>query len=170
MRGIMTLAASALAGLATAASATEAENVGWQTAGPKNEALGNGDVEALFVGGERAKAVAFLCDDKAIQARIATEATDMSRALSPTFSRARRTTGWIEIDGVRTYEGSFVYVPDRKVALPVERAVTAQLYNAAIQNQTVRVRFKGEAVPLTLPPVDDAFADFHARCEARGAL
>ena len=154
----------------TLAAAASSEPVGWSTVGPKDAALGTGDVEALYVAGDRAASVAFLCDDSTIQARIATAPTDLSGGLTPVFDRARRASGWIEIDGERVYDGGFVYLPDQKMALPNERAAAAKLYNAVIQGQAVRVRVKGEAMPLDLPPVDEAFADFHARCQARGAL
>ena len=160
---IATLTTLALASASIAPS-------GWSTAGPQDPTLGTGDVEALYVAGDEAASVAFLCDDDTIQARIATAPTDLSGALKPTFGRARRASGWIEIDGERAYEGGFVYLPDEKIALPNERSAAAKLYNAAIQGQAVRVRVKGEATPLTLPPVDEAFADFHARCQSRGAM
>ena len=151
-------------------AATLGEPSGWTTVGPKDTALGTGDVEALYVAGAAARSVAFLCDDNAIQVRVATEPTDLAGGLAPTFDRARRASGWIEIDGERAYEGGFVYLPDQKMALPNERSAAAKLYNAVIQGQAVRVRIKGEAMTLTLPPVDEAFRGFHARCQARGAM
>ena len=66
--------------------------------------------------------------------------------------------------GKRMSLGQWLYYEDKDITLSRKRKPAAQLYNAIVRKQSVRVEAKGDQVDLTAPKLNAAFADFGADC------
>ena len=110
--------------------------------------------------------VAFVCYDGRLSVSMALEPVDLRDAVldTPSSRRLRVAIPDITIAGEEQSAKQWAYMPAMKVFRARKKSSAAKLYNAAIRNDPVTARYRGDTISLNMPQIDNTFADFGADC------
>ncbi|NNC38436.1 MAG: hypothetical protein EX271_07170 [Acidimicrobiales bacterium] len=161
------------------ANAEDADRIAWQSTETSISFIGSAvrsdmagvplDLELMTSSHDDAVGkVGFICMNGSFKAAIATKDTDLKTAMRHIWRRDHVIRGVkprMTINGKSSARSVWTKSNRLGVALPQAKRASAQLYNAVIRQDEVYAQMSGmKKTRLILPPGDDTFAKFGAKC------